>query len=134
MCPVCVCVAGLVGVRGPGLPEPDQADAHRLLPLRPRLPRLHQSHAQTRGNRADATPGNRPILYVSGQRMVLWRRRAFRCASTLVSCFNRICHRPPSPPPPPPPPPPALCDKCVAALRCRRRHASRRFKSRWLSH
>lgn len=45
-----VSLAGLVGVWGPGLPEQDQTLAHRLLPPRTRLPRLHPGHPPTRGN------------------------------------------------------------------------------------
>lgn len=43
-------LSGLVGVRGPGLPEPDQTFAHRLLSPRTHLPCLHQSHSEARGN------------------------------------------------------------------------------------
>lgn len=48
-----VSIAGLVGVWRSGLPEQDQTFAHRLLPPRTHLPRLHQSHSQNRG---DTTP------------------------------------------------------------------------------
>lgn len=123
---VSVRVSGLVGVWGPGLPEPDQTSTHRLLPLRPYLPRLHQSRTQTGGKCIAARNRPHPLhLWPADGAVAL---KCLRCTSTLVSYFNHICD---------PPGPSSTAATSFVRQVCRRAQVSapsRRFKSRWLSH